>query len=114
MKNYKHIARVALLSMFLLAAWHGVEIYLCGGSQISLVDVMVAAIVSIWLSLRIEQKQPVAWFVVFSVIMLAVKFAWFGVETIICDYSMSSEIDYLFSALIAVCTTDWLMKERGI
>lgn len=112
MKSYKYIGCIALLSAFILVAWHGLEIYLCGGSQISLVDVAVAIIVSSWLTHRIEQKQSVLWYIIFAAIMLTVKFAWFGVETIICDYSMSSEIDYMFSALIAICATDWLLS-RG-
>lgn len=110
MNKYKNAAIVVALAAFLLAAWHGLEIYLCGGSQISLIDVAVAAIVSVWLTMRIERRQPVSWYLIFAVIMLTVKFAWFGVETVICDYSMSSEIDYMFSALIAICTTDWLLN----
>lgn len=109
MKSYKYIGCIALLSAFILAAWHGLEIYLCGDSQISLVDVAVAIIVSSWLTHRIQRKQSVLWYIIFAAIMLTVKFAWFGVETIICDYSMSSEIDYMFSALIAICAIDCLL-----
>lgn len=101
----------AALAAALLAAWYGIEIYLCGDSQISMVDIAAALAVACWIVSNFDNKK-VVWVCVFSIVMLTVKYAWFGIESVTCEYSLSSEIDCLFSSLIAIYITHSIMDGK--
>ena len=112
MEKYKRIAIAVFLTAIILSAWHGIEIYLCGDSQISLVDVVIAVLTASWIMFYPYRREYLVWMVVFTAIMMSIKLAWFGVETVICDYSLTSEIDFLFSALFAIVITDIFLPVR--